>query len=218
MRIQIFSPHPDDSDIFVGGTLLKHLAEGDEVEIVLMTKGEEGARKKTSRGEKLGKIRMQETLARHLLVPQVKLVWLDFYDTKVSQNSESIAKITETMTAWQPDIIYLPESEIKNALYRHQDHINTGLLIHSGLKDFSKPIKLRHFHVMHPNLYIDISAYYAAANQALSFYKSQWGKHFPWILFYVKSMRYIFCRRYGKRIRCKYAEAFREVIVSKTQL
>ena len=42
-RILIFCPHPDDVELFLGGTMLKHLSEGAAVKIVMMTYGEKGS-------------------------------------------------------------------------------------------------------------------------------------------------------------------------------
>ncbi|MGB0716779.1 MAG: PIG-L deacetylase family protein [Phycisphaerae bacterium] len=40
-RILVVAPHPDDEVLGVGGTMLRHISEGDEVHIVICTRGEE---------------------------------------------------------------------------------------------------------------------------------------------------------------------------------
>ena len=41
-RIMVISPHPDDESIGCGGTISKHVAEGDVVQVELLTSGEKG--------------------------------------------------------------------------------------------------------------------------------------------------------------------------------
>ncbi|RYJ08735.1 PIG-L family deacetylase, partial [Halogeometricum borinquense] len=42
MHVTAIVAHPDDADIFCGGTLKKHAERGDDVTIVYMTRGEYG--------------------------------------------------------------------------------------------------------------------------------------------------------------------------------
>src|SRR5215210_5845482 len=41
MRVLVIAPHPDDETLGCGGTLLKHLAAGDSVSWVIVTKAYE---------------------------------------------------------------------------------------------------------------------------------------------------------------------------------
>ena len=37
MRVLVIAPHPDDETLGVGGTICRHVAEGDEVHLIIMT-------------------------------------------------------------------------------------------------------------------------------------------------------------------------------------
>ena len=41
-NVMIISPHPDDESVGCGGTIRKHVVEGDFVEVIFITSGERG--------------------------------------------------------------------------------------------------------------------------------------------------------------------------------
>ena len=39
MNILVLAPHPDDEVLGAGGTIARHVADGDEVHVVILTRG-----------------------------------------------------------------------------------------------------------------------------------------------------------------------------------
>jgi CheY-like chemotaxis protein len=84
--------HPDDVEIGIGGTLLKHSTQGDEVHILTLTGGEFG-------GEKSLRIQESEKAAQLL---KATLQMQGLRDTAVSEGAETISLIQQAIAQIQP--------------------------------------------------------------------------------------------------------------------
>lgn len=219
-RIQIFSPHPDDVELFVGGTLLKHIHDKDQIQIVLMTHGEMGTLDKSMQGEKIKKIREKEMADRMQLIPAVDLLWLNFPDGSMQATQEGIVTVLKTIMQWKPDIVYLPEIDLKCTFRDHPDHIATGQIVLEAAKQHSQPLILRYYHTYNYTILVDITPYYAENKRALKCYKSQylWNADSRFLLYGLQCTRYIRTKWWGLKNKTKYAEAFREQRLNFTDL
>ena len=113
MNIIAFGAHPDDIEIGAGGTLARHVAEGDKVMMVVMTGGERGGADSTTRIKEL-----QES-AKLLGVHEV--VTLDYPDTNIPSGPEVTDMLDAFVEKWNPSRAYIPFTrEI------HQDHRRTS--------------------------------------------------------------------------------------------
>src|SRR5262245_13969152 len=127
-RVMVFSPHPDDVELFLGGTLLRHVAEGATIRVVMMTRGEKGSLLSLlgrRRQEALKRTRDEELRERYLRIPSVGLFHLDLPDRGVEERPESVARVSECLRDFSPDLIYLPEPDSSVSLYTHPDHLAT---------------------------------------------------------------------------------------------
>src|SRR5690606_8505924 len=77
MRVLSFSPHPDDTEAYCGGTLAKYAAMGHAVGIVTMTRGDVGS-PALSRDE-IAAVREQEARNAAALIG-AELFWLGYDD------------------------------------------------------------------------------------------------------------------------------------------
>ena len=94
-RILIFCPHPDDVELFLGGTMLKHLSEGAAVKIVMMTYGEKGSILSLLGPAKMAEVkqtRIEEIEARLRLIPSVGVAFLNLPDRDVRQTEETVRR------------------------------------------------------------------------------------------------------------------------------
>ena len=120
--IVFFSPHPDDVEFVLGGTVLLH-CNRYATKIVVMTDG--GA---AANGTK--EIRRCETDKAAALYPNIRYTHLGFADMGISSyNEEQMASIIRVVRRLKPSIIVLPsENDI------HPDHIQTSLLVKKGVE------------------------------------------------------------------------------------
>lgn len=113
MNIIAFGAHPDDIEIGAGGTLARHVAQGDRVMMVVMTGGEQGGADSKTRVKEL------HDSAKILGIHEVTC--LGYPDTNIPETPEVVKKLDEIVAKWKPERAYIPFTrEI------HQDHRRTS--------------------------------------------------------------------------------------------
>ena len=132
MKIIVFSPHPDDDLIGCGGSIAKHIRQGNEVTIIYMTSGDAGSLKYTK--DELAEIREKEAgdAAKSLGIKD--LVFLKTPDGYLEYNKENLIKIVNLIREKKPNIVYLPHKSDA-----HKDHIKTHELVIESIGRASGP-------------------------------------------------------------------------------
>lgn len=134
-KILVVFAHPDDAEIYCGGTIAKLTQDSKRVRIVKMTFGNRGSRQEIITEAKLKKIREKED-KKSMQVLGIKPednIYLGFHDGEVDNNLPTIEKIAWQIRDFQPDLIitHNPEGVIirfdKDINWvNHRDHRNTG--------------------------------------------------------------------------------------------
>jgi LmbE family N-acetylglucosaminyl deacetylase len=212
-RILAFSTHPDDIELYAGGTLLKHVREGSTVSVVLMTYGDQGSilPMTPQRKEFLRRTRAEETRQRFQKIPSVELCMLGLPDMSVCRSEERIIQVLAEMVRIQPTYVYLPESTEAASSNSHPDHQGTGQIAESAASRYAGSVMLRYYHSKSPNLLVDVSAFYDENAAALKVYRSQYRWTTGYLLFFLELERYFRTRKDGKKLGTRFAESFREV-------
>ena len=214
MRILVFSPHPDDVELFLGGTLLKHVAEGAVVRVVMMTRGEKGSLLSLlgeARQNALKRTRDAELQDRYCRIPMVTLRHLDLPDRGVRASPGSIAQALDCLRDFVPDLIYLPESDGPSSQYTHSDHLATGQIVEAARTEHGGTSPLRYFHTKKPNVFVDVTAFQDDNIRALRCYRSQYGATAgpPFLLHLLERELMRRTQGYGRQIGTRFAEGFR---------
>ena len=223
MKIVAFIAHPDYTELFFGGTVIKHAERGDEVYIVSISPGEMGH--PTIPPEELAKIRTKE-LEEAAKIEGVKEVRvLSFKDTEIFNTPELRMKIAEIIRELKPDIVitHWPNdcaSDLKNT---GQAVIDACLLAYLGAFKTKHPPhmvgKIYTFEVpstsidFEPDIFIDITSVIDKKIEASKCHRSMielfgMGSIEAWTSGVRGRSRY-----WGLKSRVMYAEAFKEVNV-----
>lgn len=122
MKILVFAPHPDDDVIGCGGSIAKHLKQGNKVTIVYMTSGDAGSLKYAK--NELVKIREKEARNAVKIFGVKDIIFLGNPDGYLEYNKENFVKIINLIRQKKPNIIYIPHK-----YDTHKDHMNTYELV-----------------------------------------------------------------------------------------
>lgn len=213
----VFAPHPDDAEIFCGGTILKYLAMDFRVVIVCVTSGNRGHLRIPP--AELAEIRHKEA-RKSAEVAGAELLWLGWEDTQVEVNLVNRDRIIEVTRKTRPDLILCPDPKDY-----HWDHQGVGELIvgssylagvpHLETKSLDCPPPRVCFYETHgghgfsPEIWVDISPFFTKKLAMLKCHKSQikWlSEHDGFdLLAYTEAKD----RWHGFQSSCQYAEVFR---------
>jgi bacillithiol biosynthesis deacetylase BshB1 len=132
MDVLAIVAHPDDADIFCGGTLAKHADRGDSVTIAHMTRGEYGGVDTTQ--AELAEIREAEARASgDELGADVE--FLGFEDGRITYSLDARLDLVATIREHAPDLIV---THFKDDM--HPDHRATSRLVTDAYYMASLPL------------------------------------------------------------------------------
>lgn len=161
MKVLAVGSHPDDIELGCAATLLRHVACGDEVTMLVMTSGERGPQGEQAR------VREQEAAAR---VIGAELLWGGFADGCVPHGRETVTKIDAVVRYTGADVIYTHAPDDT-----HQDHLATSRgAIAAGRKVarvlcYQSPTTTS----FNPNFYVDVTDTLEGKLQSLRAHRSQ---------------------------------------------
>jgi LmbE family N-acetylglucosaminyl deacetylase len=200
-RVLVVAPHADDETLGCGGTLLRHIAEGDEVHWLLITSmsresgfSESQIIKRDSEVEQVAKMYGVKSVIQ-LRFPPASL------DTV--PKGQVIDKVSKVMRELEPEVIYTP--------YRndaHSDHEVVYDVVTACSKSFRYPFIKRVLAYetisetdygmkpedggFRPNVFVDVSDYLITKLEILNIFESEMGKFpFPRSNKAIESLAYV---------------------------
>jgi len=125
--VLVFSPHPDDETIAVGGYIAASVMEGATVKVVLVTDGSKGPLNNTNNRY----LEFEKALA-NLGVPENDLIFLGLPDGNLRKLDRELLSETlrEQIDRYNPDFIIYPDARDD-----HPDHSTIGAIIQQILKE-----------------------------------------------------------------------------------
>ena len=184
-KILVVAVHLDDETLGCGGSLLKHKANGDEINWLICTTIDKDQNYYQTREKEMNKVsKLYAFNSVHSLL--LKTTRIDEYSI-----SKLIEKISKVINKVKPNIIYLP---FKGDV--HSDHRRIFEASYSCTKSFRYPF-IKKIYMMEtlsetefapstkedsfiPNTFVDISKHMDKKIQLMQIYKNEIGKHpFP---------------------------------------
>jgi len=124
VQVMVVTPHPDDAEFGVAGTVARWVREGKSVIYVLCTSGEKGTSDPNMKPDELVKIREQEQLAVAKLLGVREVIFLRHPDQSLEDTPEFRKEIVRLIR------MYRPETVVTADPYRrymwHRDHRIVG--------------------------------------------------------------------------------------------
>ena len=193
-RVLALYAHPDDAEIWAGGTLLLHRAAGDQLAICVLTHGD------TERAEeaRLGATRLGAALIQY-----------SFPDRRLAADRETIAAVARVLRDLQPDVI-LTHWERDS----HPDHVAVWLSTQAAILDAEIEAHVQAVFwsdtynglgtsgAFEPDSVVDVSAVWREKLEALDAHSSQHPETYA-------AMIDRQCGLHGARAGVNYAEGFR---------
>jgi LmbE family N-acetylglucosaminyl deacetylase len=171
-RVLIVAGHPDDSEFYLGGTLLKMARAGARVRLVCMTDGDKAfypfgvpeGLTETRRGE-------QTRAAREW---NGDVVFLGYKDGRLPVNDDTVADIVEQIERFRPDVILSIDVQYRPRR-SHSDHIDSGRNALLAIERMGWTGTLGLYNSRAPNCFIDVTADWFGKMELIAIHESQFG-------------------------------------------
>ncbi len=143
-QVMVVTPHPDDAEYGVAGTVARWAREGKDIIYVVCTNGDKGTSDVNVKPEELTKIREQEQLAAARLLGVREVLFLRHPDQGLEDTPEFRKEIVCFIRMYQPEIVVTADP------YRryiwHRDHRITGQVTLDAIFPYARD------HLAYPDL------------------------------------------------------------------
>jgi LmbE family N-acetylglucosaminyl deacetylase len=120
----VVTPHPDDAEYGVAGTVARWTREGKQVIYVVCTNGDKGTNDVNMKPEQLAKIREQEQRAAAELLGVREVIFLRNPDQGLEDTPEFRKQIVRMIRLYRPEIVVTADPYRRYVW--HRDHRITG--------------------------------------------------------------------------------------------
>jgi LmbE family N-acetylglucosaminyl deacetylase len=221
-HLLVISPHPDDCEFGVSGTVARLVKEGKQVVYVICTNGDKGTSDRTLTPEQLVVIREKEQLAAADLLGVKETFFLRYPDQGLEDGHQFRRDLVRVIRRYRPFAVATADPYRKYIW--HRDHRITGLVTLDAvfpcardhlaypelLEEGLEPHKVKEiwfWGTEDPNYRLDITDTLETKFAALACHKSQVGSLSP----ELKARMLNFARRNAEGEEFELAEAFHRI-------
>jgi LmbE family N-acetylglucosaminyl deacetylase len=137
-HVLVFTPHPDDAEFGVAGSVVHWVREGRDIVYVVCTNGDKGTSDPNMKPEQLAIIREQEQLDAANTLGVREVVFLRHPDQGLEDTSEFRKEIVRLIR------VYRPETVVTADPYRrylwHRDHRITGQVVLDAVFPYARDL------------------------------------------------------------------------------
>lgn len=204
MNVLAIGAHYDDIELGAGGSLARHVAEGDNVYMLVVTHSGYTSSDGTIIRDKETALQEGQNAARVLGVADDKLLSLGYETKNVCYNAELIEKIDFIINKHNIDLVYT--HWVHDV---HQDHSAIGKATLNAARHSSKILMYRSNwykskEVFNGNFFVDISDFIETKISSILAHESECDRRGPGWATFVENQN----RTSGIEMGVQYAEAF----------
>ena len=123
----VVTPHPDDAEYGIAGTVARWVKEGQDVVYVVCTNGDKGSSDINMKPEVLAKIREKEQLDAAKVLGVREIIFLRHPDQGLEDTYEFRKQIVRLIRIYRPDIVATTDPYLR---YKwHRDHRIAGQVV-----------------------------------------------------------------------------------------
>jgi LmbE family N-acetylglucosaminyl deacetylase len=142
--MMVVTPHPDDGEFGVAGTVVKLTREGKKVVYVVCTSGDKGTGDINVKPEDLAKTREKEQLAAAEVLGVSEIKFLRYPDQGLEETSEFRKELVRWIRYYRPDVVATADPYRKYMW--HRDHRITGITVLDAVFPYARD------HLSYPEL------------------------------------------------------------------
>jgi LmbE family N-acetylglucosaminyl deacetylase len=186
----VITPHPDDAEYGIAGTVSRWVREGKQVIYVVCTNGNKGSNDPEMKPETLAKTREKEQLAAAKLLGVNEVIFLRHEDQALEDTPEFRKEIVRLLRIYQPETV--ATSDPYRRYIWHRDHRIAGQVVLDAIFPYArdhlaypdlvelglKPHKVKEvllWGAEQPNYFTDITDTFEVKMAALRCHRSQVG-------------------------------------------
>jgi glycosyltransferase involved in cell wall biosynthesis/LmbE family N-acetylglucosaminyl deacetylase len=165
----VLAPHPDDEVFGCGGAILRHVASGEQVTVVLVTDGAPAGN--ADERKAIAVTRLAESERAAAILGYGKPIGWGWQDRQVAYGETLIKAILDTIERTRPAIVYAP-----SLFEYHPDHRAVALAAMEAVRRVGGDLLLAQYEVgaqFRPSHLLDISALVDAKRDAMEAFDSQ---------------------------------------------
>ncbi|MCD6377166.1 MAG: bacillithiol biosynthesis deacetylase BshB1 [Caldisericaceae bacterium] len=218
LDVLAFGTHPDDVELFCGGTIASLVEQGYRVGIVDLTRGELGTRGDVQTRQK------EAEVAANILGVHIREN-AGLADGNIEINSQNRHKLISLIRKFQPKLVLLPFNQDRHPDHEHASRLISEACFYAGLSKIEdgqqahRPSSIIFYfshYLKDPSFVVDISEFFKTKRMSLEAYESQFytkQKQNTQPETYISSASFwqaieIRARFYGHLIGVEYGEPF----------